>query len=156
MQLQLENEDKNGVPEDMETLSWFQDILWEQPEGSDKSQLNQGASLLDCWESRDPMNCSMETECMDKDVQSKFVETTSHDLVCEGPLQEGQSRVSGEVKVKEDKKSVVGLKADSNICCPLQNNSGVENSPSAAEHSIQGSDMNPSAGSKAKKTKVII
>lgn len=120
MQLQLENEDKNGVPEDMEILSWIQDIVWEQPEGSGNSQLNLG----------DQMNCSMETDCRDKDVQSKFLETTSHDLVCEGPLPEGQPQLSD------------------------KNKSGVKSSPLAAEHSIQGSDVNHSAGTKAKKTKV--
>ncbi|XP_050939435.1 two-component response regulator-like APRR2 isoform X3 [Cucumis melo] len=131
MQLQLENEDKNGVPEDMEILSWIQDIVWEQPEGSDdKSQLNLGASRQGSWESGDQMNCSMETDCKDKDVQSKFVETTSHDLVCEGPIQEGQPQLS-------DKKKF-----------------GVESDPLAAENSIQGTGVNQSAGSKAKKTKV--
>lgn len=120
MQLQLENEAKNGVPEDMEILSWIQDIVWEQPEGSGNSQLNLG----------DQMNCSMETDCRDKDVQSKFLETTSHDLVCEGPLPEGQPQLSD------------------------KNKSGVKSSPLAAEHSIQGSDVNHSAGTKAKKTKV--
>uniref|UniRef100_A0A9I9CGR1 HTH myb-type domain-containing protein n=1 Tax=Cucumis melo TaxID=3656 RepID=A0A9I9CGR1_CUCME len=140
MQLQLENEDKNGVPEDMEILSWIQDIVWEQPEGSDdKSQLNLGASRQGSWESGDQMNCSMETDCKDKDVQSKFVETTSHDLVCEGPIQEGQPQLS-------DKRVT--------FIIPLQKKFGVESDPLAAENSIQGTGVNQSAGSKAKKTKV--
>nr|AMJ39436.1 two-component response regulator-like protein APRR2 [Cucumis sativus] len=131
MQFQLQNEDKNGVPEDMEILSWIQDIVWEQPEGSDdRSQLNLGASRQASWESGDQMNCSMETDCKDKDVQSKFVETTSHDLICEGPIQEGQPQLS-------DKKKI-----------------GVKSDPLAAENSIQGTGVNQSAGSKAKKTKV--
>lgn len=153
LQLQLENEDKNGVAEDMEILSWVQDIMWEQPEGSDKSPMNQGASLLDSWESEDQLNCSMETDCRDKDVQSELVETTSHDMVCEGPLQDDQP---AKVMVKEDKNFAVGLKVESNIYHPLQNKSGVKSSTSAAQHSNQGSDVNPSAGPKAKKTKVII
>lgn len=121
MQLQLENEDKNGVPEDMEILSWIQDIVWEQPEGSDdKSQLNLGASRQGSWESGDQMNCSMETDCKDKDVQSKFVETTSHDLVCEGPIQEGQPQLSDKVMVKEDKNYAVCLMmAASNVYHPF-------------------------------------
>lgn len=110
MQFQLQNEDKNGVPEDMEILSWIQDIVWEQPEGSDdRSQLNLGASRQASWESGDQMNCSMETDCKDKDVQSKFVETTSHDLICEGPIQEGQPQLSDKVMVKEDKNFAVFL-----------------------------------------------
>ncbi|XP_023532959.1 two-component response regulator-like APRR2 [Cucurbita pepo subsp. pepo] len=132
MQLQLESEDNNGVLEDTEVLSWIQDVVWEQeqPEGSVISQLNQGSSLQGCWESENQMNCPMETDCSDKDVQSNFVETTSHDLVCEDTLQEGQPRLSG------------------------KNKCGVKSGPSAAEHSIQGSDVNPSASSKARKTKV--
>ncbi|XP_022996389.1 two-component response regulator-like APRR2 isoform X2 [Cucurbita maxima] len=132
MQLQLESEDNNGVLEDTEGLSWIQDIVWEQeqPEGNVNSQLNQGSSMQGCWESGDQMNCPMETDCSDKDVQSNFVETTSHDLVCEDTLQERQPRLSG------------------------NNKCGVKSGPSAAEHSIQGSDVNPSAGSKSKKTKV--
>lgn len=146
MQLQLENEAKNGVPEDMEILSWIQDIVWEQPEGSGNSQLNLG----------DQMNCSMETDCRDKDVQSKFLETTSHDLVCEGPLPEGQPQLSDKVTVKEDKNLEAGLKRQRvTSIIPLQNKSGVKSSPLAAEHSIQGSDVNHSAGTKAKKTKVL-
>ncbi|XP_022156603.1 two-component response regulator-like APRR2 isoform X1 [Momordica charantia] len=132
MQLQLENEDKNGVPEDMEILSWVQDIVWEQSEESEKSQLNQGASLICSWESQDQMNDSRETGCRDKETQSKLVKTTSHDLVCEEHLSESDSQpqLSG------------------------KNKSGVKSSPSVAEHSIQGSDVNHSAGLKVKKTKV--
>nr|QYK98130.1 BPG [Benincasa hispida] len=130
MQLQLENENKNGVSEDMEVLSWIQDIVWEEPEGSDKSQLIMEASRQGSWESGDQMNCSIETDCRDKDVQSKFVETTSHDLVCEDPIQEGQPQLSD------------------------KNKSGVKSDPLAAENSIQGSDVNHSAGPKARKTKV--
>nr|UER86424.1 two-component response regulator-like APRR2 protein 1 [Cucurbita pepo] len=130
MQLQLENKDRNEVPEEMEMLSWIQDIVWEPPEGSEKSQLNLGESLQGSWESGHQMNCSMETDSREKDVYSKFVETATHDLVCEGPFQEGQPRLSG------------------------KNKSDVKSSASAAEHSIQGSDVNHSAGSKAKKSKV--
>ena len=102
MQLQLESEDNNEVLEDTEVLSWIQDVVWEkeQPEGSVISQLNQGSSLQGCWESGNQMNSSMETGCSDKDVQSNFVETTSHDLVCEDTLQEGQPRLSGKVTLK--------------------------------------------------------
>ncbi|XP_022931038.1 two-component response regulator-like APRR2 isoform X4 [Cucurbita moschata] len=156
MQLQLESEDNNGVLKDTEGLSWIQDIVWEQeqPDGSVKSQLNQGSSLQGFWESGDQMNCPMETDCSDKHVQSNFVETTSHDLVCEDTLQEGQPQLSGKVMDKEDENFAVGLNAESNVYQHLQNKYGVKSSPSAAEQSIQGSDVNPSASSKAKKTKV--
>ena len=109
MQLQLENKDRNEVPEEMEMLSWIQDIVWEPPEGSEKSQLNLGESLQGSWESGHQMNCSMETDSREKDVYSKFVETATHDLVCEGPFQEGQPRLSGKVMVKEYKNFLVGL-----------------------------------------------
>ncbi|KAG6571827.1 Two-component response regulator-like APRR2, partial [Cucurbita argyrosperma subsp. sororia] len=130
MRLQLENKDKNEARGDMEMLSWIKDIVWEPPEGSEKSQLNLGASLQCSWESGHQMNCSMETDCREKDGHSKFVETTTHDLFCEGPFQEGQPRLSG------------------------KNKSNVKSRSSASEHSIQGSDVNHSAGSKAKKSKV--
>lgn len=157
MQLQLENEDKNGVPEDMEILSWVQDIVWEQSEESEKSQLNQGASLICSWESQDQMNDSRETDCRDKDTQSKLVKTTSHDLVCEEHLSESDSQpqLSGKVVVEEYKNFAVGQNAESDVYHFLQNKSGVKSSPSVAEHSIQGSDVNHSAGLKVKKTKVI-
>ncbi|KAG6606226.1 Two-component response regulator-like APRR2, partial [Cucurbita argyrosperma subsp. sororia] len=156
MQLQLESEDNNEVLEATEVLSWIQDVVWEQeqPEGSVISQLNQGSSLQGCWESGNQMNCSMETGCSDKHVQSNFVETTSHDLVCEDTLQEGQPQLSGKVTLKGDRNFAVDLIAESVIYLPLQNKCGVKSGPSAAEHSIPGSDVNPSAGSKAKKTKV--